>query len=130
MGVLLLKNGGNPPFFCVFLVCDRRFGVFLSWCVWSGAVAGAGGVSLWLVVSFLCDVVCGADFRGIGCRLVFVSWAGGGVVECLWWCGRDGCRHRGRHGSRMRNKIFLWARSGVGGGAILSWWICGKHIII
>ncbi len=28
MGVLLLKNGGNPPFFCVFLVCDRRFGVF------------------------------------------------------------------------------------------------------
>ena len=45
--------------------------------------------------------------------------------------GRDGCvRHRGRHGSRIRNKIFLWARSGVGGGAILSWWICGKHIII
>ena len=31
--------------------------------------------------------------------------------------------------SRMRNKIFLWAHSNVGGGAILSWWICGKHII-
>ena len=41
MGVLLLKNGGNPPFFCAFLVCDGRFGVFfvvvcgvgLWWCV-------------------------------------------------------------------------------------------------
>lgn len=47
-------------------------------------MAGAGGVLLWLVVAFLCDVVCGADFRGIGCRRV----RGGGVVECLWWCGR------------------------------------------
>ncbi len=89
-------------------------------------MAGAGGVLLWLVVSFLCDVVCGTDLRGIGCRRVR---GGGHWGACLWWCGRDGCRHRGRHGSRMRNKIFLWARSGVGGGAILSWWICGKHII-
>lgn len=91
-------------------------------------MAGAGGVLLWLAVSFLCDVVCGADFRGIGCRLVFVV-AGIGELVC-GGVGRDGCRHRGRHESRMRNKIFLWARSGVGGGAILSWWICGKHIII
>lgn len=45
------------------------------------AVAGAGGVLLWLVVSFLCDVVCGADFRGIGCRLVFVV-AGIGELVC------------------------------------------------
>lgn len=128
MGVLLLKKWRKSAIFCVFLVCDRRFGVFLSWCVWSGAVAGAGGVLLWLVVSFLCDVVCGADFRGIGCRRV--RELGGHWGACLWWCGRDGCRHRGRHGPRMRNKIFLWACSGVGGGAILSWWICGKHIII
>lgn len=56
-------------------------------------MAGAGGVLLWLVVSFLCDVVCGADFRGIGCRLVFVVAGIGGA--CLWWCGRDGCRWRG-----------------------------------
>lgn len=48
-------------------------------------MAGAGGVLLWLVVSFLCDVVCGADFRGIGCRRVR---GGGHWGACLWWCGR------------------------------------------
>ena len=87
----------------VVCCCGWRFRFCVMWCV-------------------------GADFRGIGCRCV----RGGGrwgVLVC-GGVGRDGCRHRGRHGSRMRNKIFLWARSGVGGGAILSWWICGKHIII
>lgn len=67
-----------------------------------------------------------AFLRATGVLVFLLSrcMCGGGV-------GRDGCvRHRGRHGSRIRNKIFLWARSGVGGGAILSWWICGKHIII
>lgn len=68
-------------------------------------MAGAGGVLLWLVVSFLCDVVCGADFRGIGCRRVRGGGHWGGLV-----CGGVGVM-------------------GVGGGAILSWWICGKHII-
>lgn len=91
MGVLLLKNGGNPPFFCVFFGVRQAFWCFFCRGVWSGAVAGAGGVSLWLVVSFLCDVVCGADFRGIGCRRVR---GGGHWGACLWWCGRDGCRWR------------------------------------
>ena len=61
MGGLLLKNGGFPPFFCAFLVCDGRLGVFfVVVCGWG--VAGAGGVLLWLVVSFLCDVLCGRIF--------------------------------------------------------------------
>lgn len=56
-------------------------------------MAGAGGVLLWLVVSFLCDVVCGADFRGIGCRRV---------------CELGGWRALGSL------SVVVWARSGVG----------------
>ena len=48
-------------FFCAFLVCDGRLGVFfVVVCGWG--VAGAGGVLLWLVISFLCDVLCGRIF--------------------------------------------------------------------
>lgn len=42
MGVLLLKSGGFPPFFCAFLVCDGRLGVFFCRCVC--------GVGLWWCV--------------------------------------------------------------------------------
>lgn len=35
---------------------------FLSLCDVVWGVAGAGGVLLWLVVSFLCDVLCGRIF--------------------------------------------------------------------
>ena len=95
MGGLLLKNGGFPPFFVLFLVCDGRFGVFfVVVCVeW-----GCGGVLLWLVVSFLCDVVRAGGF--LVNRVSLCSWRWALGSSCLWWCG---------------------ARSGVGGGAILSW---------
>ena len=49
-------------FLCFFLVCDGRFGVFFVVVCVEWGVAGAGGVLLWLVVSFLCDVLCGRIF--------------------------------------------------------------------
>ena len=66
---------------CVF-ACDGCFGVsFVA--VYVGC--GCGGVLLWLVVSFLCDVVGRADFRGIGCRRVRDDGAVGcSVVIVLW----------------------------------------------
>ena len=60
-GVLVLKNGGNPPFFCAFLACDGRFGVsFVAVCGW-----GVGLCRCVVVVGgfvFLCDVLCGRIF--------------------------------------------------------------------
>ena len=81
MGGLLLKSGGFPPFFVLFLVCDGRFGVFLSLCVWSGAVVVCC-CGWWF--RFCVMWRARADFRGIGCCRV----RGGGCWgACLWWCG-------------------------------------------
>ena len=64
--------------------CVRR----VFWCFFCRGVCGAGlcvGVLLCLVVSFLCDVVGRADFRGIGCRRVRDDGAVGcSVVIVLW----------------------------------------------
>ena len=61
MGVLVLKSGGFPPFFCAFLRATGVLVFLLSRCMWVGGGC-VGGVLLWLVVSFLCDVLCGWIF--------------------------------------------------------------------
>ena len=49
-------------FFCAFLRATGVLVFLLSRCMWGGA--GAGGVLLWLVVLFLCDVVGTGGFSG------------------------------------------------------------------
>ncbi len=84
MGVLLLKNGGNPPFFCAFLRATGVLVFLLSRCMWGGLCVG--GVLLWLVVSFfLCDVVGAGGFSGN--RVSSCSWWWALGSSCLWWCG-------------------------------------------
>lgn len=61
MGVLLLKKWRKSAIFLCIFACDGCFGVsfvavYVGW--------GCGGVLLWLVVSFLCDVVGAGGFSG------------------------------------------------------------------
>ena len=109
-------------------MCDGRFGVFfVVVCGWG--VAGAGGVLLWLVVLFLCDVSVVGGFSGN--RVSSCSWWWGGwvflsvVVWGVTGVGTVGVMDRGYAIK------FSYGRTVMsGGGAILSWWICGKHIMI
>ena len=72
MGVLLLKKWRKSAIFFVHFCVRRVFWCFfVVVCGWG--VAGAGGVLLWLVVSFLCDVV------GAG------GFSGNRVSSCSWW---------------------------------------------
>lgn len=121
MGVLLLKMAKIRHFFCAFLRATGVLVFLLSRCMWGG------GVLLWLVVSFLCDVVGTGGFSGNRVSSCSWWWALGSLSVVVWGVtgvGTVGVMDRGYaiKFSYGRTVMSVAVR-------ILSWWICGKHII-